>query len=104
MTLIITAIFAVIATILRFALPHSVTQRFHLGFLALMYWGASLMWSVGGIFCLMEGEPFVELADAAVMADDAMLGACVVILGLIVWGVVCFVKRNNDKAVSSAAA
>lgn len=99
MTLIITAIVAIVATIVRFAKPE-IADRFHLGFLTLMFWGATLMWCVDGFACLAEGEPFVELADTAAMADDALLGLCVVVLGLAVWGIVCAVKRPR-KAVAA---
>ena len=92
MTLIITAIAAIIATIIRFAAPQ-VGERLHFGALALMCWGASIMWCVDGFACLAEGEPFIELTDTAAMADDALLGICVVVLALVVWGIVNFVKR-----------
>jgi hypothetical protein len=47
--------------------------------LALMYWGAALMWMVDGFFSLAEGEPFLELTR-----DDALLGLLVTAAGLIV--------------------
>lgn len=102
MTLIITAIAAIIATALRFLAPPS-AQRFHLGILALMYGGASIMWIVDGIACLAEGEPFLELSDAAAMTDDALLGICVVVLGLVVWGIVLLGKRKQDNATLKTA-
>ncbi|WP_283171134.1 hypothetical protein [Curtanaerobium respiraculi] len=91
MTLILTALAAIIATIIVFAQPQ-VSDKFHVGALALMYWGASIMWVVDGFACLAEGEPFVELSDAAAMADDALLGVCVIVLGLAAWFVVLLVK------------
>ena len=99
MTLIVTAIAAIVATVIRFAKPE-LADRFHLGFLSLMFWGATLMWCVDGFACLAEGEPFVELADTAAMADDALLGICVVVLGLVVWGIVCAVKRPKAPAIA----
>ena len=99
MTLIITAIAAIIATIIRFASPAG--EKLHMGALALMYWGAALMWCGDGIACVLEGEPFVELTDAAAMTDDALLGICVVALGLVAWAVIYFVKRNKQATVSA---
>lgn len=101
MTLILTAIAAIIATILRFAIPSA--ARLHLGALALMYWGAAIMWCGDGFACLAEGEAFVELTDTAAMADDALLGVCVVALGLIVWGIICLVKRNSNSSATATA-
>ena len=94
MTLIITACVAIVATIVYFAKPQ-LADRYHLGFLALMFWGASLMWCVDGFACLAQGEPFVELSDTAAMADDALLGVCVAALGFAVWGIFCAVKRKQ---------
>lgn len=84
MTLILTAVAAAIVSILYFRDPVAARAK-HLGGLALMYWGAALMWCVDGFACLAEGEPFVELADTAAMADDALLGVCVIALGIVAW-------------------
>ena len=66
-----------------------------------MYWGAALMWCVDGFAALAEGEPFVELSDAAAMADDALLGLCVIGLGIVVWLVA---SRIADARKAAAAA
>lgn len=92
MTLIITAAAALVVTALRFIWPE-LGSKLHLGALALMYVGASLMWSVDGIASLVEGESFVELSDSAAMADDALLGLCVLVLGLAAWAVVITVNK-----------
>lgn len=55
------------------------------GSLALAFWGASLMWCVDGFANLAEGEPFIELTDPALMADDALLGFVVVAAALALW-------------------
>ena len=80
MTLIITAAAALVVTALRFIWPE-LGSKLHLGALALMYVGASLMWSVD------------ELSDSAAMADDALLGLCVLVLGLAAWAVVITVNK-----------
>ena len=43
----------------------------------------------------MEGEAFIDLADAEGTMDDAFLGALVVILGLAVWGVINVIKATR---------
>ena len=100
MTLIITAIAAVVSAIVYLRDPVAARAQY-LGVLVLAYVGASLMWCIDGVACLAEGEPFVELTDAAAMADDALLGICVVALGLAAWMVVRFVCGR--KAVAAAA-
>ncbi|MBO4365568.1 MAG: hypothetical protein J5804_04665, partial [Eggerthellaceae bacterium] len=65
MTWIITVLAAAIATVAWYATaPNS---KLRLGVLALMYWGAALMWTVDGINGLIEGEGFIEIADTAAM-------------------------------------
>ena len=90
MTWVITLLAAAIATVAWYATaPNS---RLRLGVLALMYWGAALMWTVDGINGLVEGEGFIEIADTAAMFDDAMLGILVVVAGLAVWAVYLVAK------------
>lgn len=98
MCLIITAFAAVITTIIWYFSAHKVNAR--LGMLALMYWGASIMWLVDGFFCVAEGESFLTLSGS-----DALLGLLVVLCGLVVWvisllisdplGVFSFAKRQK---------
>jgi hypothetical protein len=92
MTLVITAIAAALVTAIRFGRP-AAARSAHLGFLALVYWGAAVMWSVDGIAALAEGGPFVELADKSAVKDDAVLGAYVLLLGLAVWGVYLLARK-----------
>ena len=56
MTLVITFLAAAIVTVLWYAKAPNSDMR--LGTLALMYWGAALMWCVDGINGLIEGEGF----------------------------------------------
>ncbi len=76
MCLILTFIAAIITTLLYFFNPKT-SARFSLEYLALMYWGASLMWSVDGFFRLMEGESFFELT-----MNDTLLGILIIFCGL----------------------
>lgn len=90
MTLVITLFAAVIATIVWYALGTKSNMK--VGVLALMYWGAALMWVVDGIACLIEGEAFIEIVDTAAMLDDAVLGCVVVVAGLIAWAIYLLIK------------
>ena len=94
MTLLITALAALIAAAIWFAKP-DFAKAYRIGALALMYAGAALMWCVDGFACLAEGEGFIELSDSAAMADDALLALCVVVLGLVIWGIVLLIKRRK---------
>jgi hypothetical protein len=81
MWLLITAAAALAATILWWVADRR--GRFRLGFLALIYWGATLMWLVDhAIAYAQEGGPFLEVSAGA-----TWLGLSVVALGLVVWGV-----------------
>ena len=94
MTLIITAI-AAIVTVGAWYATRSEHADLRLGVLALMYTGAALMWCVDGIASVIEGGAFVEFADAAQMADDAKLGALIVVCGLVIWGVYLLAHRRR---------
>lgn len=91
MTLAITVLAAVVASIAWYMVGPQSPKK--IGALALMYWGAALMWSVDGIASLIGGEPFIELANTAVMLDDALLGFVVVVAGLAIWALYLLVKR-----------
>lgn len=95
MTLVITMLAAAIATIAWYATAPNSKMR--LGTLALMFWGAALMWCVDGIHALTEGEGFIEIADAAAMLDDAVLGFVVVVVGLAAW--VVFLVAKDPKRI-----
>lgn len=90
MTLVITLLAAAIATIVWYAAGPKSTMK--IGALALMYWGAGLMWVVDGIACLAEGEAFIEITDTAAMLDDAILGGVVVVAGLVAWAIYLLIK------------
>ena len=64
----------------------------YVGTLALIYWGASLMWLVDAVseFLELGAEYFTPAVED--MRNDAFLGGCVVVLGLVIWLVVLIVK------------
>ena len=78
MTLLITVFAAVTATILWYQYANSNKK---LGMLALMYWGAALMWLVDAV---AEGAAYFTPAPAELLSD-AYLGLSVAALGLVIW-------------------
>ena len=79
MWLLITALAALITTALWYATAP--TDKYKLGFLSLIYWGATLMWLVDHVMAYaQQGGPFFE-----VTADATALGLSVLVLGLFVW-------------------
>jgi hypothetical protein len=94
MTLVIAFIAAVVATVVWYVKAPDNTYR--IGTLALMFWAAALMWCVDGVFCLMEGEPFIEIFDTAAMLDDAVLGLVVVAVGLGAWALYLLLRDPKN--------
>ena len=89
MCLIITAFAAVITTIIWYFSVHKVNAK--LGMLALMYWGASIMWLVDGFFCVADGESFLDLSGS-----DALLGLLIVLCGLVAWVISLLISDPLD--------
>lgn len=102
MTLIITLLAAAITTIAWYIA--GTKSQMKIGVLALMYWGAGLMWTVDGIASLLEGEAFIEIVDHAAMLDDALLGFVIVTTGLIAWALYLLVKDPKGMVRKSLAA
>ena len=90
MTLLITVFAAIICNLLWYKnLPNN---ELRLGFLSLMFWGASLMWSVDAVFEYIELGAEFFTPEPMDMLNDAFLGISVVALGLIIWLVYLFIK------------
>ena len=89
MCLIFTFLAAVCTSIICFSHPQFI-QQFQLHKLALMYWGATLMWSIDGVFQLREGEAFFDLS-----LNDAFLGIVVIVCGVVLWGLITFAHRRK---------
>jgi len=94
MTLLITAVAAIVSTVLWYT---KTEKNMKIGTLALMYWGASLMWFVDAIAEYIEAGTEFFTPAAADMLNDAYLGASVVVFGLIIWLVIVFVKDPNGR-------
>lgn len=82
MTLLITVLAAVIATVKWYTRKDDSMQ---LGLLCCLYWGASLMWLVDAVFEYAELGAEYFTPAAADMLNDAFLGLSAVALGLVIW-------------------
>ena len=82
MTLLITVFAAIIVTFKWYTRKDDTLQ---LGMLALMFWGASIMWFVDAIFEFVELKSEYFTPAPADMLNDAFLGLSVVALGLVIW-------------------
>ena len=90
MTLLITIIAAVIATIVWYAAEQR--DAYKLGTLSLIYWGASLMWLMDFVFEYAELKTEYFNQAFAELLNDSLLGVAVVTLGLVAWVVILLVK------------
>ncbi len=93
MTLLITIFAAVISTVVWY---NTDSDR-KLGFLSLMYWGASLMWLVDAVVEYIEVGAEYFTPAASDMLNDAYLGLSVVALGLVIWLVALLIKDPKGK-------
>lgn len=85
MTLLITVFAAIISTIAWYINTSKNSVRLNLGSLVLMYFGASIMWTVDAIFEYLQNSEAFFVPSTSDMINDAFLGFSVVALGLIIW-------------------
>lgn len=86
MWLIMTALAAIITTAIWYI--RAPGDKYKLGLLSLIFWGATLMWFVDHVMAyLMEGGEFFEIN-----LDATLLGLSVIILALLVWEIVLLVS------------
>lgn len=90
MTLLITVFAAIITTVVWY--NQGLDNGMKLGTLALMYWGAAVMWFVDAAAEYLKSGAEYFIPSVADMINDTYLGLSVVALGLIIWLVVLFVK------------
>jgi len=95
MTLLITVFAAVISTVVWYR--SSERNSFYTGGLALMYWGASIMWFIDAVVEFIELKSEYFTPAPADMLNDAFLGFSVVALGLIVWVAYLLIKDPKGK-------
>jgi len=90
MTLVITVFAALIATIIWYFNDNS--NKYRLGTLSLIYWGASLMWFIDFVFEYAELKAEYFNQEIFDIINDSILGICVVALGLIAYVIILLVK------------
>ncbi|MBR1384651.1 MAG: hypothetical protein IJ555_12715 [Ruminococcus sp.] len=90
MTLLITLFAAIISTVVWYTRPGA--RKLRVGMLALMYWGASLMWLVDAVAEYIDVRAEYFTPAVSDMINDAYLGLCVTALGLVIWLVAVLVK------------
>ncbi len=98
MTLLITAIAAIVATTVWYVCDKRDTYK--LGTLSLIYWGASLMWLMDFVFEYAELKSEYFNQEFADILNDSILGVTVAAIGLIAWLVILFIRdpKNVFKA------
>jgi hypothetical protein len=84
--LIMTAFAAIITTAIWYI--KAPDDKYKLGLLSLIFWGATLMWLVDHVMAyLTEGGEFFETN-----LDAALLGITVIILALLIWVIVLLIS------------
>lgn len=94
MTLLITVFAALISGILWYVRPES---KMMFGTLALMYFGASLMWLVDAVVEYIEVGAEYFTPAAADMLNDTYLGLSVAALGLVIWFAILCIKDPEGR-------
>lgn len=94
MTLLLTVIAAITATVIWYVRPQS---KMKIGTLCLMYWGASLMWLVDAVVEYIEVGAEYFTPAAADMLNDAFLGLSVIVLGMVIWLAVLLIKDPEGR-------
>ena len=96
MTLLTCVFAAIITTIVWYT--NDKRKEYNLGFLGLIYWGASIMWFVDAIYEYAQlGAEYFTSAGAD-MLNDLFLGLSVVALGLVIW-LVSVLTKDPDGVV-----
>lgn len=90
MTLLMTLLAAVVTTVIWYT--NEKARSLKIGTLCLMYWGASLMWTVDAVAEYVELRADYFQPAAADMLNDAFLGASVIALGAVIYLIVLLVK------------
>ena len=90
MTLLLTVFAAAAVTIIWYTSEKA--RRLQAGTLCLIYWGASLMWTVDAVAEYFELRADYFQTAPADMLNDAFLGLSVIALGLVIYLVILLVK------------
>lgn len=90
MTLILTCIAAVIASVVWYRSEEA--RELKVGTLMYLYWGASIMWFVDFIYEYIELRTAYFEKVVEDMTADTILGITAITFGLIIWLMVIFIK------------
>ena len=86
MWLLITALAAAIASALWYV--NAPNDKYKLGFLSFLYWGAAIMWLVDHVIAyVQDGGEFFEISS-----DATGLGLSVLVAALVLWLIVLLVS------------
>jgi len=90
MTLLVTVIAAIVATVVWYV--NEKRETYKLGTLSLIYWGASLMWFMDFVAEYRELHADYFSQETADILNDTLLGLTVVAIGLIAWIAILLIK------------
>ena len=90
MTLLLTVFAAIAVTLIWYTSERA--RKLRVGTLCLIYWGASLMWTVDAVAEYLELRAAYFQAAPADLLNDAFLGFCVIALGLVIYLVSLLVR------------
>jgi hypothetical protein len=94
MTLLLTVIAAIVVTVIWYLKSD---KKLMLGYLSLIYWGASIMWFIDAIYEYAEiGAEYFQQPVSDIF-NSFLLGICVVVLGLLIWLAVLLIKDPYGK-------
>ncbi|MBE6828507.1 MAG: hypothetical protein E7514_07905 [Ruminococcaceae bacterium] len=100
MTLLITIIAAAVTTAVWYFCDKR--KDYKLGALALIYWGASLMWFMDFVFEYAELKADYFQQGLSDIMNDSLLGVTVVAIGLVAWLIILFAKDPKGVIKKSA--
>ncbi len=90
MWLILTAVAAIVTTLLWYT--KAPKDKYKLGFLSLIFWGATVMWVVDHLWAYLAGNgEFLEINLSA-----TLLGVVVIIVGFILWGIFLWLTARKE--------
>ncbi|SEQ84702.1 hypothetical protein SAMN04487977_11239 [Treponema bryantii] len=90
MCLIMTAITAIVFTASFFVNKKKGNVNKSVFMAMLMFWAASLMWSIDGVASVLGGEGFFDLS-----IEDTILGAIILISGLLVFAAHSLLQKRK---------
>ena len=94
MTLLVAVLAAIVSTLAWYT--NEKREEMKLGFLSLMFWGASLMWFVDAVFEYADLKAAYFTPTASEMLNDFFLGISVVAFGMVIWIVRVLVSDPKD--------